>query len=205
MNKVAFDSKGLTTALINRTQNSGMSMMSAVTEKAQNKSSDASGVEGKQTDFLLASIELENALKSQLACNDGSGWKLFVDTVSGLRSEEKPIYRGVARSIGKTAEKVLSGKPDPFSSEIFDLPPYILPYAPTAPNGVDPELWKLVFEDTQRLDASVRDVATNLVDAAALATGAAAAAASAPAAAVVGAFAAGWHVGQAVNDYMGWN
>lgn len=205
MNKATFDPKGVTSALINRVHSSGMSMMSAVADNASHRSSDATAVEQKQTDFLLANIELENMLKSQLAKNDDSGWKLFVDTVSNLRSEEKPLYRGVAHSVGKSAENVLTGRIDPFSPEIFDLPPYILPYVPTAPTGIDPDFWKRVFEDSQRLDASARDVATNLVDAAALATGAAAAAASAPAAAVVGAFAAGWHVGQAVNDYMGWN
>lgn len=205
MKKATFDPKGVTSTLFNRVHRTGITMMKAVNQ-AQNKSAsiDPKVIDDLETDFLLANVELENMLKSQLAQKNDESWKLFVDSVSKLGSAEKPIFRGVVQSVKKTAENILSNNPNPFATPPFELPPYILPYFPTVPTGMDPDFWKTIFNDAEKLEASAKDVATNLVDAAALATGAAAAISSAPAAAVVGAFAAGWHVGEAINDYMGW-
>lgn len=210
MKKATFDPKGVTATLINRVHRTGITMLSTINQ-AQNKSGSVNPkvLDDLETDYLLANVELENMLKSQLAQKNSESWKLFVDSVNNLSSGEKPIFRGVVRNVKQTAENILAGNPNPFATPPFELPPYILPYAPTAPAGIDPEFWKRIFADAEKLEASAKDVATNLVDAAALATGAAAAATGAAAAvtgaAVVGAFAAGWHVGQAVNDYMGWN
>lgn len=172
MKKATFDPKGVTATLINRVHRTGITMMSAI-DKAQNKSESVNPkvVEDLETDYLLANFELENMLKSQLAQKSNESWKLFVDSVSKLGNAEKPIFRGVVRSVKQTAENILTGSDNPFSTQAFELPPYILPYFPTAPVGMDPDFWKTVFNDAEKLEASAKDVATNLIDAAALAAG----------------------------------
>lgn len=214
MKKTTFDPKGVTATLINRVHRTGITMMTTI-NKAQNKSESVNPkvLEDLETDYLLANVELENMLKLQLAQKNNESWKLFVDSVNKLSSGEKPIFRGVVRSVKQTAENILSNNPNPFATQSFELPPYITPYVPTAPAGIDPSFWKKVFDDAEKLEASAKDVAGDLVSAAQSAASAAAAAVGAAAtgsavvavAAVVGSFAAGYHVGEAINEYMGWN
>lgn len=206
MKKATFNPKGVTGTLINRVRRTGITMMEAV-NKTQNKSESVSPkvIEGLETDFLLANVELENMLKSQLAQKNNESWKFFVDSVSKLGSAEKPIFRGVVQSVKKTAENILSDKPNPFANRFFELPPYITPYVPTAPAGIDPNFWKEVFADAETLQAAAKDVTRSLTEAAEhTALAAVEAAEGEPIGAVVESFHAGYSVGESINDYMGW-
>jgi hypothetical protein len=204
MKKATFDPKGVTATLINRVYRTGITMMSTI-DKAQNKSESVNPkvIEDLETDYLLANVELENMLKSQLAQKKDENWKLFVDSVNNLSRGEKLIFRGVVRSIKQTAENILSDNPNPFANPFFELPPYITPYVPTAPVGIDPNFWKAVFDDAEKLEASAKDVATHLLHAVHFVTEAVEAAGSNPVVAVVDAFMVGWCIGEAINDYMG--
>lgn len=210
MKKATFDPKGVTSTLINRVHRTGLTMMKAVNQ-AQNKSAsiDPKVIDDLETDFLLANVELENMLKSQLAQKNDESWKLFVDSVGKLDSAEKRIFRGITRSVKLTAENILSSNPNPFATHPFELPPYILPYFPTVPAGMDPDFWKKIFSEAEKLEASAKDIVANLADGAAALAGAAmvAGAAAATPVVVVGtaAFAGGYHIGQAINSAMGWD
>jgi hypothetical protein len=206
MKKATFDPKGVTATLINRVHRTGITMMTTI-NKVQNKSESVNPkvIEDLETDYLLANVELENMLKSQLAQKNKDGWELFVDSVNKLGGGEKPIFRGVVQNVKQTAENILAGSANPFTTQPFELPPYILPYFPTAPAGIDPNFWKTVFNDAEKLEASTKDVATNLTEAAEHAALAIVeAAAGEPIGAVVESFHTGYSIGEAINDYMGW-
>lgn len=207
MKKATFNPKGVTATLINRVYRTGMTMMSTI-NKAQKKSASFNPkvVDDLETDFLLANIELVNMLMSQLAQKKDESWKLFVDSVSKLGNAQKPIFRGVVRNIKQIAENILSNKPNPFDNHFFNLPPYITPYLPTAPVGVGPDFWKTVINDAKKLEASSKDVARDLTEAAEHAGMAVLAAVEgAEVSAVIESYNAGHEVGESINEYMGWN
>jgi hypothetical protein len=155
MKKVTFDPIGVTATLINRVHRTGITMMSAI-DKAQNKSESIAPeiIEDMETDYLLANLELENVLKSQLAQNDGESWKLFVDSVTQLDDAQKPLFRGVVRSVKQTAQNILSKTENPFDTQDFDLPVYMSPCCPTAPVNMDPAFWTNIFSQSESLEAT---------------------------------------------------
>ena len=210
MKKAIFNPKGVTATLINRVHRTGITMMTII-NKVHNKSENVNPkvVDDMETDYLLANVELENMLKSQLAQKNDESWKLFVDSVNKLDSAEKPIFRGVVRSVKQTAENILSDNPNPFATPSFELPPYITPYMPTAPVNIDPNFWKPIFNDAEKLEAATgKDLVSGVgavAGAIAVAAGGAAAAPIATAtAAGCAAFEGGVAIGNAINHYMGW-
>lgn len=148
--------------------------------------------------------------------------KILSDDSNPLESQlfESPPYIRPYFSI-KFAGSPMPTNTDPGFTADLNVPTDIDPGfgAPSNfPGDIDPgivapdslvinqSLWKNVLDDTEKLIKSDKSIGSNIADAAALATGAAAAAASGyPVAAVTGAFAAGWHIGEAINDYMGWH
>jgi hypothetical protein len=212
MEKAIFDPMGVVATLINRVHRTGVIMMIQV-DKAQNRAEKISPhvVDDLETDYLLANIELENMLKSQLAQKNDQGWKLFVDSVSKLNNREKPIFKGVAHNVKLTADNILAGSANPFTTVPFDLPSYILPYAPTGPANVDPDFWKLIIADAEKLEpvnkgigVGITAVAGAIAAGAEIAAGTVTAPITATVAAVGGAFYGGVEIGNAINHYMGW-
>lgn len=198
-----FNPKGVVATLTNRVYRNGVAMMVNV-DKAENKgeSIDPKVIEDLETDYLLSCLELENILTSQLAQKNKEPWSFFAETYGKLKDEEKPLFRGVIGDVKKVASNVLTGLDNPFELP-FGLPPYIQPITP--PVYFDKDLWQGVFNEAETMEATGKDIVGHLVDAAALVTGACAAAASAPVAAGAAAFAGGYHIGQAINEYMGWD
>lgn len=212
MKKATFDPKGVTATLINRVYRTGIGLIITI-NKVQNKSVsiDHSVIEDMETDYLLANIELESMLKSQLAQKNDGSWGLFVDSVNKLSSAEKQIFMGVVRSVKQTAENILSDNPNPFATSSFELPPYILPYFPTVPVGIDPNFWNKVIDDAETLEVSregfvqgVGEIAGAIAAAGQIAAGTVAAPFAATIAAGCAAFHGGVQIGNAINTYFGW-
>lgn len=209
MVKPSFDTSGVTATLINRVYRTGAAMMSVV-DKNQKKSGavDPKLIQDLEADYLLASIELESLLKTQLAKKNTSGWKVFVEAVEKRSSAEKLLYRGVVQNIQNAASNILAGVGNPFATQPFELPPYVIPYVPLPPAGMDPEFWKQIMKDAERINSPSKDVLENVLDGATLVVAAVAVAAAAPevgvlavVAAGLGAFTGGVHLGNAINDY----
>ena len=244
MAKATIEPNGLVTTLFNRVYRTGITMMTTI-DKAQKKSKSVNPkvIEDLETNYLLATVDLEYILESQLAHKYEEGWKLFVDSMNKLSSGEKLIFMGVVRNVKQTAENILSGSANPSTKPSKMLPNYNPALFPQITPGPLPwSYWntdelKTFLGDLEKMEtsagnagtnlvdaaalvtaatavpvaavASDKDVGTNIIDAAALATGAVATAAATATtvavAAVAGSFAAGWHIGQAINEHMGWH
>ncbi|NQE53076.1 hypothetical protein C5S29_05745 [ANME-1 cluster archaeon GoMg3.2] len=207
--KVEFNSEGVTATLTNRVYRNGITMMVNV-DKAENKgeSIDPKLIEDLETDYLLSCLELENVLTSQLAQKKKDSWASFGETYGKLKDEEKPLFRGIIGNIKKVASNVLTGRDSPFEPP-FGLPPYVQPITP--PGYFDEDFWQEIFNEAETMEATgkglvagVGAVAGALVAAGAAATLTGGAFVAAGVATGCAAFEGGVAIGNAVNEYMGW-
>ncbi len=210
MFKYKFDINGVAQTLTNRVYRNGITMMVNI-DKSENKNESINPdlIEDLEADYLLSCLELENTLTSQLLQNNKEPWSSFRETYSNLKDEEKPLFRGVVRNMKETSSNILSEMANPF--ETLTFPPYAQPITP--PDYFDKDMWQEIFNETEKMEVAGKDIVGNLADGAAcvggaivaVAGGAATVATGTVVAAGAAAFAGGYHIGQAVNEYMGWD
>lgn len=205
MSEKKFNPKGIAQTLTNRVYRNGVEMMVNV-DKVENKgeSIDPKVIEDLETDYLLSCLELENTLTSQLAEKNKEPWSFFAETYGGLKDEEKPLFRGVIGDVKKVASNVLTGLENPF--EPWAQVPYIQPIAP--PGYLDKDFWQEIFNEAEKMEATGKGLVGGIGLVAGAVVAAAGSAAAAPVAAGVAAgsaaFEGGVAIGNAINEYMGW-